>query len=85
MLVINFNLTGILRNSVFSLILLTPILFICAEVLYRYFDNLFTRIIYLISSYIGGIFLNWFHGQLALSAPLSGAGIGTASVRGLWP
>jgi predicted MPP superfamily phosphohydrolase len=66
-MVLDLNLSGPLKEGVFVLLLPAPFLFILAEILYRHLDNLFTRIIYLIGSYIGGIFSYWFMASVVLS------------------
>lgn len=66
-IVLSLNLGGLVSIAIFCLSFLTPVLFVFSEILYRHFDNLFTRTVYLLSSYIGGMFLYWFIASIFLS------------------
>ena len=66
-IIYSLHLSGEFKYVIIGLTLGAPILFIFAEVLYRYYDNLFTRSIYLISSYVGGLFVYWFVASVVLS------------------
>jgi predicted MPP superfamily phosphohydrolase len=48
------------KRIIISIALATPILFILANVWFRYTPNIFSQAFYIITSYLGGMFLYWF-------------------------
>lgn len=58
--IVGFGPTLFVKRVIISVALFTPILFILANVWFRYAPNIFSQIFYIITSYIGGMFLYWF-------------------------
>lgn len=48
------------KRIIISIALATPALFILANVWFRYTPNIFSQAFYIITSYLGGMFLYWF-------------------------
>ena len=57
----------VLTYWIMGFVLITPVLFVLAAYIYRYFDSILARILYVVSSYMGGIFLNWFFASIIMA------------------
>lgn len=58
--IVGLGATLFVKRVIISVALVTPLLFLVANVWFRYTPNIFSQIFYIISSYIGGIFIYWF-------------------------
>ncbi|MHB1316743.1 MAG: metallophosphoesterase [Minisyncoccota bacterium] len=58
--IVGLGATLFIKRVIISVALATPILFILANVWFRYTPNIFSQIFYTFTSYIGGVFVYWF-------------------------
>lgn len=66
--IVGLGATLFVKRVIISVALATPILFLLANVWFRYTPNIFSQIFYVISSYIGGIFIYWFFASIIICA-----------------
>lgn len=64
--IIGLGATVFLKRIIISIALFTPLSFIIANVWFRYAPGIFSQIFYLITSYIGGLFLYWFFASVVI-------------------
>ncbi len=64
--IVGLGATLFVKRIIISIALATPILFLLANVWFRYTPNIFSQIFYVVSSYIGGIFMYWFFASIAI-------------------
>ncbi len=64
--IVGLGATLFVKRVIISVALATPILFLVANVWFRYTPNIFSQIFYIISSYIGGVFIYWFFASIII-------------------
>lgn len=56
-----------LTNWIYAFTFLTPIIFIISSFWYRYYDSIIARTLYIVSAYVGGVFIYWFFSSVVMS------------------
>ncbi len=64
--IIGLGATLLLKRIIISVALFTPLSFILANVWFRYSPHLMSQVFYLITSYVGGVFLYWFFASVII-------------------
>ncbi|MCX6703113.1 MAG: metallophosphoesterase [Candidatus Zambryskibacteria bacterium] len=64
--IIGLGATMLVKRIIIGVALSTPILFILANVWFRYAPNIFSQIFYIVTSYLGGVFLYWFFASVII-------------------
>lgn len=64
--IIGLGATLFLKRVIISIALFTPLSFILANVWFRYSPSVVSQVFYLITSYIGGLFLYWFFASVII-------------------
>jgi len=64
--IVGLGATLFVKRVIISVALATPLLFLLANVWFRYTPNIFSQVFYIISSYIGGIFIYWFFASIII-------------------
>ena len=64
--IIGLSATLFVKRVIISIALFTPVAFILANVWFRYSPQIFSQTFYLITSYLGGMFLYWFFASVII-------------------
>ncbi len=64
--IVGFSATLVSKRIIIGIALATPVAFILANVWFRYTPNIFSQAFYIITSYLGGMFLYWFFASVLI-------------------